>query len=229
MRSLFAVLVLITTCLSPAAVSAQDESGWKISNNDVLIEILPDADLEITETITVRFDVEKHGIYRTIPIHTTVGNESSTLRFKLLGVTDAANRAHKQQTTVDKNTVKIHAGDPDRKVIGTQVYKFVYRISRAILDEDEQQVLRWNAIGHEWGVPMDAATVTVKLPKQVALGDVKCLVYSGYQGSKTTRVMAPNLSRNDMAVTIENLRPRQGLTVEAKMPRDSVRARDEGK
>ena len=45
-------------------------------------------------------------------------------------------------------------GDADTTVTGHQVYRIRYQVQRAILHEGDHAVLRWNATGTEWRVPI---------------------------------------------------------------------------
>jgi len=221
-------LGLIVFLLTASSSFAQLEYGWRISSFDVFVNILPDADLDVMETIIADFDVDKRGIFRVIPIRYAVGIHQYGLRFNLIGVTDEEGRARTTHTTFEDNYARIRIGDADRYVNGTQVYKIHYRIARTILTEADHQVLRWNATGHEWGVPIESSYVTVKLPPSVSLADgakksaVGYQAYTGFYGSKTRLAGTVVADKNEIHFRAGKLMPREGVTVEISMPAGSV-------
>ena len=97
---------------SPHAVAA--DSGWSIANFDTLIDIKPDAGLEVTETIDAQFDYPKHGIYREIPIRYAVGLHQYALRFTLKGVDDGdPSRPYPVDTSFEGDLVRLRVGSAD--------------------------------------------------------------------------------------------------------------------
>ena len=83
-------------------------------------------------------------------------------------------------------------------------------------------MLRWNATGTEWQVPIDAAKVTVHLPRD--LNDFSSTPTPG--PATSTRDGKDFTKRVIDAQTVEfttgPLRPREGITVEITMPSDAV-------
>ena len=143
-----------------------------------------------------RFQVAKHGIYREIPIRYAVGMQQYALRFRLLGVDDGAGKNLR-----DRGVVRRESGsDPDRQrgdrtLNGPVRYRIRYRVERAILWEGtrawgeddgnrDHAVLRWNATGTEWGVPIRRSTVTVNLPRDLDDSQVTYDAWTGVYGAK---------------------------------------------
>src|SRR6266545_4178990 len=70
--------------------------------------------------------------------------------------------------------MKIRIGSPEYTVQGRRRYRLRYQVERAILwegnhawEKGNYAVLRWNATGTEWQVPIDASKVTVHLPRDL--------------------------------------------------------------
>ena len=145
------------------------------------------------------------------------------LRFRLLGVTDASGVSRKTKVSFENNYVRIRIGDPRRSVTGGNTYKIRYRIYRAILFEDDHSVLRWNATGNEWGVPIEAATVTVKLPKPLAQTEVGYDAWTGRYGARQKDFDRARVDDQRVQFTSGPLRPGEGISVEITMPADAVR------
>ena len=59
-----------------------------------------------------------------------------------------------------------------------------YRVARAVLWEGEHAVLRWNATGTEWRVPIEQAVVTVVLPEALDDAHVQYDAWTGRYGAK---------------------------------------------
>src|ERR671913_527610 len=73
------------------------------------------------------------------------------------------------------NTLRIRIGDPDRTFTGRRDYTITYRVEGTLNGFPDHDELYWNAIGADWEVPIEQASVTVKAP--AAVGQVAC--YAG--------------------------------------------------
>ena len=171
------------------------DSGWTVRTFDVTLAVRPDAALDVTELIDANFEVAKHGIYREIPIRYAVGMQQYALRFRLLGVDDGAGQSYHTAVSYEENRVRIRIGDAARTLGGPVRYRIRYRVERAILWEGtrawggeegnrDHAVLRWNATGTEWGVPIARSTVTVKLPRELDDSQVVYDAWTGAYGAK---------------------------------------------
>lgn len=211
----------IVLALLLAAVPSFAESGWTIKSFVVDVAIRPDAVIDVTETITADFNVLKHGIFRTIPIHYAVAFHQYSLRFDLLEVTDGKGRKRNTDVTYENNYVRIRIGDPDRRVSGFQVYCLRYRVQRAILREHDHTVLRWNATGHEWGVPIESTTVRVTLPKDIDEADVTYAGFVGRWGSRAESE-AERVDARTLRFSSGRLARHRGLSFDVTMPLGAV-------
>ena len=200
---------------------AHAQSDWHIENFDVRTEIQPDGGLRVTETITVEFSVPRRGIYRTIPIHYQVALHQYSLRFKLLSVTDGAGSERQVKQSRDGFSTRIRIGNPNVRVQGMQVYRITYEVYRAILHEQDRTVLRWNATGNEWGVPIYQSTTTVVLPS--ALGDAVVYdAWTGGYGATEKNYTSGRVDDRTIEFRTGRLQPREGITVEISMPETAV-------
>ncbi|MEE8134234.1 MAG: DUF2207 domain-containing protein, partial [Gemmatimonadales bacterium] len=159
---------------------------------------------------------------RTIPIHYQVALHQYSLRFKLLSVTDGAGSERQVKQSRDGFSTKIRIGNPDVRVRGAQVYRITYEVYRAILHEQDRTVLRWNATGNEWGVPINQSTTTVVLPS--ALGD-DAVVYdawTGGYGATEKNYTSRRVDDRTIEFRTGRLPPREGITIEISMPDAAV-------
>lgn len=214
--ALLALLVLV-------APARAQEGGWTIAEYKVQLQIQRDGVVDVTETIAADFQIQKRGIYREIPIRYDVGMHHYALRFRLLGVDDGEGHPRTTETTYHDNLVKLRIGDADRQLTGRQVYRIRYRVERAILWEGEHCVLRWNATGTEWRVPIRGAEVIVTLPKPLETGQLTYEAWTGAYGSRNQDATVSHPDPQTLRfVTTRNLGIGEGITVDIGMPKDAV-------
>jgi hypothetical protein len=176
----------------------------------------------VDETIAAQFDEEKHGIFREIPIRYAVGLHQYALRFRLLGVDDGAGHPRTARVSYDENKVVIKIGDADQLLTGPQTYRIRYLVERAILWEGDHPVLRWNATGTEWLVPIDKATVTIELPRPLDDRQIHVEAWTGVYGARNHDYQSGRINDRMVAITTAGLRPAEGITVAVPLPEEAV-------
>lgn len=181
-RAVAVIAVVVFSVALGTTVRAAD-TDWVITSFDAQITIQSDGRLVVNETIDVDFRaLQKHGIFRHIPVRYAWPNEQRKQRvyqLQVLSVTDASGRAWRFETSGRGANVEIKIGDADRTVTGRQQYRIAY-VAQGVLngfpDHDE---LFWNVTGSQWEVPISNATATVRAP--AALSQTAC--YAGPVGS----------------------------------------------
>ncbi|MEZ5318823.1 MAG: DUF2207 domain-containing protein [Vicinamibacterales bacterium] len=173
-------VVLAALLVLPAIVSADE--GWVIERMHVRIEIQPDASFTAAEAIDVDFKgLEKHGIYRDIPVKFAWDDEHLRVYdVELIGLTTADGRRPGIERLTEGSTLRYRIGDPDRTINGKETYRLVYRVRGGLNPFADHDELYWNAIG-PWPVTVTDASVTVRTPGD-AITRVTC--YQGPPGSK---------------------------------------------
>lgn len=219
-RALAALLLALT--VAPASPARADLGGWSIADFDANLKIRPDGIIEVTETIIADFAEPRHGIYREIPVRYDVGLHLYDLRFHLLEVDDGRGNRWGTKTDYEGNKVRIRIGDAESTVTGRQVYRIRYRVSRAILHEGDHAVLRWNATGTEWRVPIGQVEVAVTLPRPLEEGEVSYTAWTGAYGSKEKDFAESRPDASTIRFEVGGLRPQEGISVEIVMPADAV-------
>jgi uncharacterized membrane protein YgcG len=205
------------------ANTARADDGWVIEKFDARLEIGGDGTLEITEKIAVRFDQAKHGIFREIPVRYDVNGHLYDLRMHLLGVHDGAGNARAHTVSDTENRVVIKIGDANATATGAQTYVIRYRVARAILWEGEHAVLRWNATGTEWRVPMvEGAVVTVVLPVPLEDGRVQYDAWTGRFRERRKEFKVERIDPKTVRFVSPPLQAGEGITVEIAMPDTAV-------
>lgn len=223
------VLAIGAAAMRPPAAMALGDDGWAISNFDVDVTIRPDAGLDVVETVDADFAIPKHGILREIPVRYAVGMHQYALRFRLQGVDDGRDSQWPASVSYESNLVKIRIGDPDRVVRGRQRYRIRYHVQRAVLWEGNQAwadggraVLRWNATGTEWQVPIDHSRVTVHLPRDLDDARLSYDAWVGRYGAVGRDFRKRRVDARTIEYETGPLRAREGITVEVVMPADAA-------
>jgi uncharacterized membrane protein YgcG len=182
MKSRAVVAILAALWITAlAAVTVRADEGWVITSFHSDITIGPDSALHIVEDIRVDFgSLEKHGIFRTIPIQYRYNDtEDRYYNIDVTSVTDGSNPVP-YDAYVDKFDQVIKIGDPDRTVSGAQRYVISYTVHGAMNSFGDHDELFWNVDGDRWPVPKQSVAATVSWSSGPAM-DVAC--YEGPSGS----------------------------------------------
>ena len=169
-------LAIVLGTTTPA--SADQTEAWKVT-----IEVEADGDFTVVEEITQRFDQQRRGIFRYIPVteqlafDTVVelpdGNpedwfqriELQDIRVQVATAPDETLVEH--PFFLDPNgVVSIRIGEEDTFITGTHTYRISYRVVGAMLPGGEPgtSVLRWDALGSGWQQSVARVQVAVRGP-----------------------------------------------------------------
>ena len=181
---LLALLALLALAVGAGAapVGAAQVGFERITAYDVDIKVEQAGSLLITETIDYDFGAsEHHGIFRDVPVRLDYDSRYERIYpLKVLSVDASPDTPHKYKLETAGNYKRIKIGDPKKTVSGAHRYTITYRVSSALNGFPEHDELYWNAIGTEWSVPIERATVRVTAP--AAITDVAC--FGGGRGSR---------------------------------------------
>lgn len=178
---------------------------------DADIRVLPDAGIEVTERLTVRFNGSWNGIYRSIPVrYRTPQGFSFDLRLDLVGVTDDNGRPLKTEVDRERHYRKIKmwvpgAHDATRTVI------LKYRVANALGYFEDHDELYWNVTGDEWDFPIGHATARVSLPPRAS--EIRAIAYTGAYGSRAQNAEVSIQGTDIQVQTSRPLEYREGMTV----------------
>lgn len=179
-RRILIALGILTTLIGSAS-PARAQVAEVIHRYDVAIEIRGDGTLGITETIDYDFGSSPHhGIFRDVPTRLRYDDT----RDRLYGLTVASVTATDAPAdyTVEEiagGLTRIKIGDPDVEVTGRHTYTIAYTVRDTLNAFPDHDELYWNAIGTEWDVTIEAATVSVVTPG----GITRVACFAGPQGS----------------------------------------------
>jgi len=163
-RKLLVIFVSFITLFSFAKNTfAQEQSQWIINNFLSAISIEPTGDVLISETIEADFFVEKHGIFRKIPLN--YFNNDGSKHFTNISVSSVIrnSKLEKFSTYKEGNNLVIKIGDPDKKISGKQIYTIYYSQKGILQNFDNYDELYWNVTGNQWPVDITKAKATITI------------------------------------------------------------------
>lgn len=219
--ALAASVALALLALAPASARADE----RILAFNATVEVAPDGELTVTESIRVRAEGNqiRRGIYRDIPlVFETADGRRAQAGFDLVSVT---RDGEEDGYSVNRggSGVRIYIGREDVFLQpGIYTYTIVYRTDRQIRFFESHDEVYWNATGNEWGFPIDRAVARVVLPSGATVSDYAA--YTGAYGATGRDATARVEEGGDsvLFVATRPLAPHEGLTVVVEMPKGVV-------
>jgi uncharacterized membrane protein YgcG len=206
-----------TALPAPGRATAQ-ASAERITSYHAGIVIQRDGSILITERIVYNFGSDqRHGIIRAIPVR--LRYSGSYDRIYTVDVQSVDSPDAPAQYSVDDNGsyVSVKIGDPNQTVTGEHTYTLTYLVRgslNAFADHDE---LYWNAVGNQWDVPIDQATVQVSAPVDVT----RAACFAGPLGS-TAPCQHGGITSGVASFGQAGLGPNEGMTVVVAIPKGVV-------
>ncbi|MEX1182678.1 MAG: DUF2207 domain-containing protein [Gemmatimonadota bacterium] len=174
------------------------------------IVVLANGEIRVTERLTVHFDGEWNGIYRTIPVEYEWHGLRYRLNLRVLGTVDGEGRElrHDVETRGDSRRVQIWvpgAASTTRTIVLT------YTSPNALRFFDEHDELYWNVTGDQWDFPIARTRAEVILPPAVT--GVRSASFTGAGGSTTGDGTAEQVGNVVYFQADQPLGYRDGLTI----------------
>lgn len=203
-----ALVVALGLLHAQAALASADD--FTISSMDVRLELSRDlkqrSTLRTTETIVADFPPNQNrGITRSF----VKDYDEHKTNFKLESVTDEAGRDLDYHWSGDE----LRVGEENVYVEGLKTYVITYtqRDVTRFFEDTGKDEFYWDAIGTGWRVPIEKATVSVRLhPLLVEAKEIDVQCYFGFE--KSTERCDSSLE-DPMAFELTNLRAGEGVTV----------------
>ena len=184
-----ALLIALPVQLPAAPVEADPPAplvrSWHIEDFRADVHVMRSGIVEVVETLRVRFEGSYNGIFRTIPVqYRTREHLNFKLGLEVVEVVDGAGADLRYETSRERHFRKIKVWVPGASdAVRTVVIR--YRVDNALrfFEEDDQawDELYWNVTGDEWPVPIERASVRVRLPAMVS--GVRARGFTGRYGS----------------------------------------------
>ncbi|MGB4965903.1 MAG: DUF2207 domain-containing protein [Microgenomates group bacterium] len=210
-KLLLSALLTLSFCIGAPSVHAEI-----IDSFDTNIVAHKNGDLTITEKISYDFEENiRHGIFRTIPLYTSVGNKFRIITINSVSVLrDSQPEPFSISSNAKTFTIKI--GDANKTITGPHTYVLSYSVSNGIgsnfADHDE---IYWNTTGNEWTVPIARAQATVSNDFGAVTIDEIC--FTGNYASTAHECTV----QNSVFITWGFLNPGQGMSIVATYPRST--------
>jgi uncharacterized membrane protein len=206
-------------------LTASPVIAFPITEYDTRMDVQKDSSVIVTESITADFTGDPHhGIYRDIPLSGTdrYGNKYQ-IRHELISISDKAGNPQTYVQSVKNGTMSIRIGDADVLLNGITTYVIKYKLWRAIHFFNDYDELYWNAVGHEWEVPIQHATCIVTLPKDVKTGEIRTVSYTGAYGSTTSDALSDTPNNHTARFWMNReLNPGEFMTIVVGWPKGAV-------
>jgi hypothetical protein len=187
---------------------------------DVSIDIQRDGSLAVIEALDYDFGFTgHHGIIRLIPVRFRYDDRYDRVYpLKVLSVTGSPGTPDQYKVSRSGSDLEIKIGDPDSTITGRHTYTINYRVEGALNGFADHDELYWNAIGNQWPVPIEQASVRVHGPA----GLIRTACFAGPFGS-TTPCQSNGLRGATLAAFGQDrLNPYEGLTVVVSLPAGAV-------
>lgn len=192
-RRLAAPFLVLVALILLAVPSGAQGVGERITAYDVDIRVESSGDLLITEIIDYDFGSNtRHGIFRDIPVRLDYDSRYERVYpLKVISVEGSPGTPDQYKRESITNKARLKIGDPDKTITGAHRYTITYRIEGALNGFEGHDELYWNAIGTEWPVPIEVATVRVTTPADII--EVAC--FGGEGGSRLACAQAERAGR----------------------------------
>ena len=188
----------------------------RILNYDVTIEIQKNADLIVTENITVNSEGRniRRGIFRDLPRYKRDEDDIIPYQYKILSVTKNGEKEPFDNSS-DGNAKRVRIGEPDVFLEnGEYEYVIKYRVKNEIRYGESADELYWNVTGNYWKFAIEKSSATILFPEETKpniVRDIQGYAGTGGQNNVPTRITS---RFNPINITAqERLEPCQGLTV----------------
>jgi uncharacterized membrane protein YgcG len=211
-RIFYLLLFLVLPC---SFLFSQGREYERIKNFHADISVLPDASVNITETITVYADLDriKRGIFRSLPVlyRDSYGNRFKA-RYRILSV--MKNGDTEPYHIKNENGYRVvYIGDKDVFLVpGEYTYTINYTADRMVGFYEAYDEIYWNVTGNQWDFAIMKASAVVRLPAGATV--FSGIAYTGIQGSreKEYTYQATRDGRHVFSST-DVLQPREGMTI----------------
>ena len=208
------ILLAVSVCahfLAPFQGAAQ--RSLEIQSFDVTVEVQEDGDIQVMESIRIRFNGAWNGFYRTIPVeYRTPQGFSYRLFLDVEGVTDEGGRELEREISREGPYRKVKIWVPDA-VDATRTLTLRYSSPNALRFFEEHDELYWNVTGTEWDVPIRSASALIQLPEGAS--GLRASAFTGAYGSTAQNARVEEIESGFYFETTRGLDFREGLTVVA--------------
>lgn len=176
---LLSLFVLFFNSIAPSSIQAVDIDQIDQFTSEITIN--QDTSLSITETIEYQTSLDKHGIYRYLPL--TYNQDGKKIRHDIKNVR-VTNLDDFQPIFFTKSSdgqnLTLKIGDADVTFTGQKTYVIEYDVDKAVRRFPDHDELYWDITGEGWQIPV-LATKAIVNSNFANINQTSC--YSGRFGS----------------------------------------------
>ena len=215
----FLRIFLLAICIFPALAAEE------IRDFASRIQVLPDSDLIVTETIRVLPEGHaiQHGIYRDFPtLYSGKWGLRTRVPFDVMEILRDG-KPEPWHTERKSNGLRIYLGSKDVFLPNEETtYTIKYRTGRQLGSFKDFDELYWNVTGNGWAFPILKASASVDLPSGATPRSISA--YTGPAGSKGSAYHVTGETGSDVSLeTTAPLAPGEGFTIVVTWPKGFVK------
>jgi uncharacterized membrane protein len=163
LKSFLISLFLLIIFFPKAYIKAQQID--QVDNFSSQITINTDTSISIIEEISYQTNLQKHGIFRYIPISYSRNGLNYTAKVKNINITDKKTGLPIPFTqSSDSKNITLKIGDPNTTFTGTKIYRISYEVENALKRFQDHDELYWDITGEGWQIPILTSQATIKSP-----------------------------------------------------------------
>jgi len=219
-------LFLIILSIFGLSISVQ-ASDWDMPSWQSEIEIKPNGDVIVTETIKADFTNSPHrGIFRDLQTNylDRLGNNYN-IREEILSVKKPNGEDYNYKLIDYAQGIRIRIGDVDKYLSELMTYVIKYKLNRVInhFDEAGYDEFYFNVTGNNGEVNINQVSGKVILPAEIPRNDLKLACYTGFYGSSEQNCEINQIELNTITFSSKKiLPPGQGISIVIGFPQNLI-------
>ncbi len=200
------LFLIFVSCLYPQTIKAED-SGYYYESIHVDVVVDEARTMRVTETLTVHFNEERHGIIRTIPTYSDVEDT---------WITDVEVSGAPYSVSDYSYETSIKIGDPDKYVTGTQIYTISYTLNFYEDYDESYDYIYLNLIGSQFDTRTEKLTASIKYPEDAEL--ISNTVTEGVYGNRSNeKIEVEELDHEIRYTSKDVIEPYEAVTVQIQL------------
>jgi len=192
MRKILVTALATFAFLFPKLAFAQ-QAVDKVTSFHSEITINQDTSISIKETIGYETNLQKHGIYRYIPVRYQRSGFSYTVKIKDIKITDDLGQAIPYTSFKQSGNQVFKIGDSDRTFTGEKTYIISYTTENALKRFEDLDAFYWDITGEGWQIPIEKPSTKITSP-YAEITKVDC--FTGPVGDNDS-LCEKNFSKNE--------------------------------
>ncbi len=207
-------------CFAEDSNNFENAEYYETRNFDVDVNINEKNEFTVKERIVVDFTSPRHGIFRYIPMTSTIMREVDGKNENFPTRTSINNvkvDGYKFSREYENGNLVLKIGDADTYVDGRQEYNISYTLKPHDDRMSEYDEVYFNVLPGAWPTPIDASNFNVTLPKAFDKNKVK--LFSGDYGNRSDDVVKYTVDGNTVKGQLNEKIPRNNsVTLRVELP-----------